>query len=226
MRNRKSGGNHTPLHAAIQVGNVDSVRTVIQEHPEQVHDIHQGQTPLFSAVERLVGRTTPSGRVLVPGIPFEIIQLLVQAGVNLNHQDANGDTVLHTIVWRLLNSQPNAAIHASRMYDAAVLFVNAGADVDTLRNNAGRTVMDIVRIPEFQTRPIRTRLYSALTALTRNGLWVFNTQSGLPKKLPKNITRLMLPSYLLPANDPVLRKPYTSIMKGGKQTRKGNKGRN
>jgi ankyrin repeat protein len=123
------GDGSTPLMRAARTGDVDIMRLLLARGANPHARRRDLATALFIAASGRQGGL-PTGPSTIPGASnLEAVTLLLQAGLDVNAFNANGQTALHAA--------------AQRGYDAVVtVLVGAGAALD-LRDKQKRTPLDL-----------------------------------------------------------------------------------
>lgn len=148
-------GAGSVLVYAAESGNPEMVREILRYHPKLEARDHQGRTAMFAAVQY---RYTD-----VDGARVKCVDLLAQAGANVNARDNDENTPLHetflTDVEKELlklgadvnarNKDGETPIFTTVDDNAIPLFIEHGADL-TIRNNKGETVLEAARGPARQ----------------------------------------------------------------------------
>lgn len=152
-----TGSGSILIHAAAS-GNPEVVREILHHHPSLEARDRRGKTALFAAGDYRSGDQE--------GARAECVQLLAQAGADVNARDNDGNTPLHEtflteVEEELLKrgADVNARNHDGEtpifttVDDTAIpLLIEHGADL-SLRNNKGQTVLEAA-----QTKgPLRQR---------------------------------------------------------------------
>lgn len=132
---------------AAESGNPEVIREVLRYHPKLEIRNSQGRTALFAAATTYRTKTVES--------VVECVQLLAEAGADVNADDNVGDTPLHhTFLTEVeeellkLGADVNARNHNGETPifttsddDAIPLLIQYGADL-SIRNNEGKTVFE------------------------------------------------------------------------------------
>jgi len=109
------GGSYQPLHNAVQAGEIEKVRSLLDEGAD-INVRSFGVTPLYRAIWK--GQT-------------EAVKLLIERGADMNVKDSNGTTPLQMAVY-------------NGRAEAVKLLIERGADINA-KNNKGETALDIAR---------------------------------------------------------------------------------
>jgi ankyrin repeat protein len=143
-------GAGSVLIYAAESGNPEMVREILRYHPKLEMRGREGKTAVFAA-----GEYRSSDK---DGARVECLNLLAQAGADVNARDNEGNSPLHEtfltdVEEELLklgadvnarNKDGETPIFTTVDDDAIALFIEHGADL-TIRNNKGETVMDAAK---------------------------------------------------------------------------------
>src|SRR5258705_7127292 len=146
MTMESEGAGSVLIYAAAS-GNPETVREILRYHPKLEAKDREGKTAMFAAGDYLSNDED--------GARVECVQLLAQAGANVNARDDDGNTPLHEtfltdVEEELLklgadvnarNKDGESPIFTTVDDKAIPLFIQHGADL-TIRNKKGQTVIE------------------------------------------------------------------------------------